>query len=89
MRNKQCIDYSAVVTCPDAAILEALIIDRATVMFQSAWHTPASLLFEKMERFDNDLKGAGTAAAYRESMASRSDTTSPKNRTGGIAWDIH
>ncbi|MDB5923488.1 MAG: hypothetical protein JWN13_2424 [Betaproteobacteria bacterium] len=73
----------------DAAILEALVIDRATIMFQTIWHTGASVLFEEIERFNNRLQNAGGAAASRESVAPRSDETSPTTQTGGVAWGTH
>jgi hypothetical protein len=71
MRNDLRSNYRASVACRGAAILEALAIERATLMLQTAWHTPARLLFEEMERFDHYLH-AESAAAYRESMASPS-----------------
>jgi hypothetical protein len=73
----------------DAAILEALVINRTTIMFQTVWHTGASVLFEEMERFNNRVRNVGSATASRQSIASRSDDTSPATRTGGVAWDTH
>ena len=72
---------AAFVRSRDPAILEALLIARATVMFQTVWHTHGSRLFEEMERFNNQLQDAGSAPANVE--------TSPATRTGGITWKTH
>jgi hypothetical protein len=71
-----------------AAIFEALLIDRAKVMFQTAWHRGASVLFEEIKRFNNRVQNAG-AAASRESTASRCDEISRGTRTGAVTWDTH
>jgi hypothetical protein len=70
MRNDLRNNYRASIPSRGAAILEALAIERATLMLQTAWHTPAKLLFEEMARFDHYLQAG--SSADRESMASRS-----------------
>jgi hypothetical protein len=76
MRNNVYRNHPAFVASRDAAILEALVIDRAAIMFQADWHTPARLLFEEMERFDDSLQAAGSAAA--------NDEASPATPIGGL-----
>lgn len=45
-----------------AAILEALAIDRSTVMFPTVWHTSGSTLFEEMARFNESRSNVGEPA---------------------------
>ncbi|HEV7392181.1 MAG TPA: hypothetical protein VGO08_11085 [Burkholderiales bacterium] len=70
-----------------AAIFEALLIDRATVVSQTGSHPGASVLFEEIKRF-NGVRNAD-AAVSRESMVLRSGETPRGIRTGGVTWDTH